>query len=199
MTDASDTLVSMTSEPTATNSISTTINTTETSGVASTSSGSTTTSADGAPFFLSFSTNVGMIAEGESVVFTATVSDPDGLDDIAGGTLFTGNGVFSYGPLVAAGQEGTYSTSVSWDAIDQVEAIEFEGGSTNRTFRAEFFDTKGNSTSKDTSITLYCEGGGPVKELARIFKAMPRIVELAEKFVRGGARTPHASRVLVSA
>ena len=159
-TESSDTLVSMTTAPTSTSPTSTTVNTTETSGVASTSSGITTTTSDGSPFFLSFSTNVGTITDGESVVFTATVSDPDGLDDIAGGTLFTGDGAFSYGPFVAAGQEGTYSITVSWSAIDQVETIEFESVDMARTFRAEFFDTKGGSASKDTLITLSCPGGG---------------------------------------
>ena len=159
-TESSDTLVSMTTAPTTASPTSTTMDTTETSGVASTSNGSTTTSTDGGPFFLSFSTNVGTITDGESVTFTATVSDPDGLDDIAGGTLFTGDGAFSYGPFVAAGQEGTYSITVSWEAIDQVEAIEFESIDVERTFRAEFFDTKGKSASRDTTITLSCPGGG---------------------------------------
>ena len=160
-TESSDTLASMTTAPTTASSTSMTMNTTETSGVASTTStGSTTTSSDGAPFFLSFSTNVGTITDGESVVFTATVSDPDGLDDIAGGTLFTGDGAFSYGPFVAAGQEGTYSITISWGDIDQVETIEFENYDLDRTFRAEFFDAKGKSASRDTKITLNCPGGG---------------------------------------
>jgi hypothetical protein len=120
----------------------------------------TTTSAEGAPFFISFSTNVGQITEGESVVFTAVVSDPDGFDDIAGGTLFTQDGAFSYGPFVSAGQEGTYSITVSWADVDQVEAIEFEDFSLDRVFRAEFFDMDGHKVSQDTTIALQCDGGG---------------------------------------
>lgn len=120
----------------------------------------TTTSAEGAPFFISFSTNVGQITEGESVVFTAVVSDPDGFNDIAGGTLFTQDGAFSYGPFVSAGQEGTYSITVSWADVDQVEAIEFEDFSLDRVFRAEFFDMDGHKVSQDTTIALQCDGGG---------------------------------------
>jgi hypothetical protein len=120
----------------------------------------TTTSAEGAPFFISFSTNVGQITEGESVVFTAVVSDPDGFDDIAGGTLFTQDGAFSYGPFVSAGQEGTYSITVSWADVDQVETIEFEDFSLDRVFRAEFFDMDGHKVSQDTTIALQCGGGG---------------------------------------
>jgi len=169
---------SSTLEPTMTNPTSATTaptsattNTTETSGTDSTSSGSSTTSTDGAPFFLSFSTNVGEITDGESVVFTATLSDPDGLDDIAGGTLATADGAFTYGPFVAAGQEGTYSITVSWSAIDQVETIEFEDGSIERVFRAEFFDSMGKNASKDTSITLSCEGGGACDGACKDFQS----------------------------
>lgn len=135
---------------------------TGTTGTSSASStvAETTTSVDGAPFFISFSTNVGQISEGESVVFTAIVSDPDGFDDIAGGTLFTEDGAFSYGPFVSAGQEGTYSITVSWAEIDQVASIEFENFDLDRVFRAEFFDKEGHKVTQDTTITLHCDGGG---------------------------------------
>jgi len=188
-TQVSDTLVSM---MTASTETSTTANTSETSGAnstSSTSSDSMTTSADGAPFFLSFSTNVGAITEGESVVFTATLSDPDGLDDIAGGTLFTGNGAFAYGPFVAAGQEGTYSITVSWEAIDQVEVIEFEANDMGRVFRAEFFDTKGNGTSQDATILLVCEGGGACGGACRDFQSDSENCGACEKVCEGGCES----------
>lgn len=124
------------------------------------SAGETTTSVDGAPYFISFSTNVGQITEGESVIFTAILSDPDGFDDIAGGSLFTEDGAFSYGPFVSAGQEGTYSISVSWEAMDQVASIQFENFDLDRVFRAEFFDKDGKKVAEETTITLHCEGGG---------------------------------------
>ena len=185
-TESSDTLVSMTTAPTTASPTSTTMDTTETSGAASTSDGSTTTSTDGGPFFLSFSTNVGTITDGESVVFTATVSDPDGLDDIAGGSLFTGDGAFSYGPFVAAGQEGTYSITVSWEAIDQVEAIEFESIDVERVFRAEFYDTKGKSASRDTMITLSCPGGGACDGACKDFQVDAENCGACENVCEGG-------------
>lgn len=145
----------------------TTASTTATSTASTTTEGSTATTASettaaepGAPFFISFSTNVGQITESESVVFTAILSDPDGFDDIAGGTLFTEDGAFSYGPFVSAGQEGTYSITVSWAEIDQVAAIDFENFELDRVFRAEFFDKDGNKVAQDTTITLRCDGGG---------------------------------------
>ena len=185
---------SSTLEPTMTNPTTTpttaptsaTTNSTETSGTDSTSNGSTTTSADGAPFFLSFSTNVGEITDGESVVFTATLSDPDGFDDIAGGTLIAADGGFTYGPFVAAGQEGTYSITVSWSAIDQVKTIEFEDGSIERVFRAEFFDSTGKSASKDTSITLSCEGGGACGGVCKDLQNDGENCGACGKFCEGG-------------
>ncbi len=195
-TESSDTLVSMTTAPTTASPTSTTMDTTETSGVGSTSNGSTTTSTDGGPFFLSFSTNVGTITDGESVVFTATVSDPDGLDDIAGGTLFTGDGAFSYGPFVAAGQEGTYSITVSWDAIDQVEVIEFENGSVERLFRAEFFDMKGGSASQDTTITLSCPGGGACGGACIDFQSDAGNCGACGKVCEGGCESAQCAPIL---
>lgn len=158
----------------ATATTSTTMTTTVTDTVSTGTNGETTTetttSADGAPFFISFSTNVTEISDGESVVFTAIVSDPDGFDDIAGGMLFTEDGGLSYGPFISAGQEGTYSISVSWIQIDQVETIEFENFDTSRGFRAEFFDKDGHKVAKDAVITLHCEGGGACDGSCRNFQ-----------------------------
>ncbi|MEZ4380385.1 MAG: hypothetical protein R3A79_03500 [Nannocystaceae bacterium] len=146
----------------------------------------TTTSADGAPFFISFSTNVGQITEGESVVFTAVVSDPDGFDDIAGGTLFTQDGAFSYGPFVSAGQEGTYSITVSWADVDQVETIEFEDFSLDRVFRAEFFDMDGHKVSQDTTIALQCDGGGACDGSCKDFQSDEANCGACGKLCSGG-------------
>ena len=131
-----------------------------TSGTGSGTGSETTMGEAGAPFFISFSTNVGQITDGESVIFTAIVSDPDGFGDIAGGTLFTQDGKFSYGPFESVGQEGTYSITVAWAAIDQVEAIEFENFEVERVFRAEFFDKGGHKVAQETTIKLRCDGGG---------------------------------------
>ncbi|MEZ4449606.1 MAG: hypothetical protein R3B09_09005 [Nannocystaceae bacterium] len=159
-TTSSTTAVATGSTATSTTAMSTTMPS-ATSDTSSVSTGSeSTTSASGAPFFISFSTNVGQITEGEAVIFTAIVSDPDGFDDIAGGILFTEDGAFSYGPFVSAGQEGTYSITVTWAAINQVTPIEFERFNFDRMFRAEFFDKEANKVTKNVSITLHCDGGG---------------------------------------
>lgn len=120
---------------------------------------STSEPTPGAPVFLSLQTNVAKITAGESVIFTAVLTDPDGVDDIVGGTLSDESGVIGYGPFVAAGQEGTYSITLSWDAMHQADAIEFEGMDLGRVFRAEFYDQAANTVGKDIDLTLTCAEG----------------------------------------
>ena len=134
----------------------TTESTSETMGTPPTSG---TTAADGGPVFLSFSTNVGKITEGESVTFTALLTDPDGVDDIIGGSLLSENEKIDFGPLIAAGQPGTYSISLSWAQIHQSDPINFEDIESPRLFRARFFDQKGNKAVSDAGILLTCAGG----------------------------------------
>jgi len=120
---------------------------------------SDTTPVEGAPVIVSLQTNVTKITAGESVLFTAVLTDPDGLDDIAGGTLSDQSGMIGFGPFVAAGQEGTFSISLSWDAVHQADPIEFEGMDLVRVFRAEFYDQAANKVSKDVNMTLTCAEG----------------------------------------
>lgn len=120
---------------------------------------STSEPTPGAPVFLSLQTNVSMFTAGESVIFTAVLTDPDGVDDIVGGTLSNDDGAIGYGPFVAAGQEGTYSITLSWDAVHQADAIQFEGADLVRAFRAEFYDQAGNKVTKAVDLTLTCEEG----------------------------------------
>ena len=124
-----------------------------------TSDDATTTPVEGAPVILSLQTNVPKITAGESVTFTAVLTDPDGVDDIVGGTLSDTTGNIGYGPFVAAGQPGTYSITVSWDAMQQAEPIEFENADLMRVFRAEFYDQAAHKVHQDTSLALTCATG----------------------------------------
>ena len=117
------------------------------------------TPVEGAPVIVSLQTNVTKITAGESVLFTAVLTDPDGFDDIAGGTLSDQTGTIGFGPFVAAGQEGTFSISLSWDAVHQADPIEFEGMDLVRVFRAEFYDQAANKVSKDVNLMLTCVEG----------------------------------------
>ncbi|WP_434426287.1 hypothetical protein [Nannocystis pusilla] len=119
----------------------------------------TTSTGENAPVFLTFSANVTQITEGESVTFTAILTDPDGVDDIVGGSLQDANGAADFGPFMAAGQAGTYSITVSWAQIHQAVPIHFENMAESRTFNARFFDQAANSATKTIALSLQCAGG----------------------------------------
>ncbi len=128
-------------------------------GPTPTSDESSSMPVEGAPVFLSLQTNVTKITAGESVTLTAVLTDPDGVDDIVGGTLSDVTGKIGYGPFVAAGQPGTYSIMVSWDAMQQAEPIEFERADLMRGFRAEFYDQGAHKVHQDVDLTLTCTTG----------------------------------------
>lgn len=118
-----------------------------------------TTSEASGPQFISLQTSAAKITAGETVTITALVTDPDGLDDIVGGTLSNTDGTIAYGPFVAAGQPGTYSIDLTWDALQQAEPIEFVGMDLTRSFRAEFVDLAVHSATKTVDIALTCSTG----------------------------------------
>jgi hypothetical protein len=102
-------------------------------------------------------TNVPSITEGEAVTFTAVVTDPDGIDDVIGGTLSDGNGHF-YGAFATTGQEGAYQMIVSWGQINQVQDIDLATATpASRSFVAEFFDQAGHDVQKSVDVSLDCK------------------------------------------
>ncbi len=134
------------------------------SGKTGASSSSSTGGSGGAPpanqppVFLSFGTNVSSITQGQMVTISAVLTDPDGIDDIIGGTLLDGSGA-TYGAFATSGEEGAYELSVSWDQFNQVTSIDFDYGSTKqRVLKAQFFDQAGHSVEQSTSIKLTCNG-----------------------------------------
>jgi hypothetical protein len=119
------------------------------------------TTEPGAPEFLSFGTNVPALdGQGETpaVTFTAVVTDPDGVDDVIGGSLLDQSGA-PYGAFATSGQEGAYEMTLTWDQIDTVAAIDFDPGpGASRTFTAEFFDASGKKATRSISLSLTCNG-----------------------------------------
>jgi hypothetical protein len=110
----------------------------------------------GGPTITTLTTPSPSITEGERVTFTAIVADPDGVDDIAGGTLSL-QGVTA--PLGAFVQQagGTYTIDVTWAQIAAARPIEFTADET-RTFRAEFIDSDSRRGSRDATLVLTCGG-----------------------------------------
>jgi hypothetical protein len=109
----------------------------------------------GSPRILTFTTNVTTITEGESVTFSLVATDPDGVDDIIGGTLNDPGSTLSYGTLATAATEGAYTITLSWSEIHRVRAIDFTAPMA-RMFEAEIFDVAGNRAVDLVSVTLSC-------------------------------------------
>jgi hypothetical protein len=110
------------------------------------------------PIFLSFGTDVSSITDGQAVTLSAVLTDPDGIDDIIGGTLVDGSGA-TYGAFATSGQEGAYQISITWDEFNQVTPIDFAyGATTQRVLTARFFDQAGHSVEQSTTLTLTCNG-----------------------------------------
>ncbi|MBZ5709224.1 hypothetical protein [Nannocystis pusilla] len=120
---------------------------------------STTSTGANAPVFLTLSTNPGELTEGDSLIVTAILTDPDGVDDIVGGTLLNEDGSTEFGPFVATGQEGSYSFMLSWAQIHEADPIHFENMAESRVFSARFFDQAANSSTRTVAVTLQCPGG----------------------------------------
>jgi hypothetical protein len=109
------------------------------------------------PNIITFNTNSLDITQGESVVFSAVVTDPDGIDDVIGGTLLDVASGLSYGSFATAAAEGAYTLTVPWSEMHRLASINFTAAIT-RTFRAEFFDAGGNRATRDVTLTLTCDG-----------------------------------------
>jgi hypothetical protein len=116
------------------------------------------------PVFLSFSTSLttlnktanggGGYAE-DNVVFSAVLTDPDGIDDLIGGSLKDPASGNAYGTFATDAGEGAYSLMLTWDAINTVIPIDGKGGS-SRMFRAEFFDQAGHVVTRDVTLMFVC-------------------------------------------
>lgn len=110
-----------------------------------------------APRIVQFTPDLSRVLPGGSVVFTAIVTDPDGIDDLIGGSLEDTHGN-TYGAFTTAASEGAYSLSVTFAQMNSVERISTSAGGTTRTFRAAFFDQGENRTvSSEATVAIACE------------------------------------------
>ena len=86
----------------------------------------------------------------------AACTDPDGIDELIGGGLQDEAGTIDYGTFVTRGQEGAYTLKVSWDEVNQARTLSFQVAQI-RSFRAVFFDMKGNAAGKTADIRSRCD------------------------------------------
>jgi hypothetical protein len=90
------------------------------------------------------------------VTIVASVVDPDGEDDIVGGTLEGSNRGLAFGAFTLL-RGGTYQLTLSWEDAYAVEAFSFVG-SKDLPVTALFRDRSGAEATAHLSLTLGCDG-----------------------------------------
>jgi len=118
------------------------------------------TTTDNAPQILTLSTNTAMLTERDQLVVTAVVTDTDGVDDLIGGALDDPKTGGTYGAFATSATEGAYELTLSWSAIEAVQAIDAPIGGASRDFHATFYDQAGNEADQSLSVMLHCSMSG---------------------------------------
>jgi hypothetical protein len=114
-------------------------------------------SAPNAPKILSLSTNLMTMTSSDKLVVSAVVTDPDGIDDLIGGTLTTTDGTSTFGAFATDASEGAYSISLTWADINATQPIDAPVDTTTpRAFRASFYDVAGHTVYRDVTVNLGC-------------------------------------------
>jgi hypothetical protein len=111
------------------------------------------------PRVLSFGTNVTRASPNVPLIVSAVLTDPDGVDDLVGGTLLAPGTDATYGAFSADAQEGAYQISLAWSAIDDVAPIDttLAAPTTARAFVARFFDQAGHAVEESVEVALGCD------------------------------------------
>jgi hypothetical protein len=108
------------------------------------------------PRILTFASNVTALSPGSSLILSAVVTDPDGIDNLIGGILEAPVSHASYGVFATSAAEGAYSLTLTWDAIDALEPINTPNGGATRRFQARFFDVEGHEAAAVLDVLLRC-------------------------------------------
>jgi hypothetical protein len=112
----------------------------------------------GGPIFLSYGTDVTTLNQNDTVNFVAVLTDPMGVDNLAGGTLTSTDGTIQYGAFGQGAQKGAYSLALSWMEINKASPIDFTRPSGSITLLAVFFNAQGIKSTRSTTLTLTCNG-----------------------------------------
>jgi hypothetical protein len=92
--------------------------------------------------------------ETNAVTFVAVLTSDDGNNGVAGGDLLDDQGA-TYGPFVSAGHDGTFSITLTFEQLNQVEPINF-AATTTREFSAKFYGD--GDASSTVVVELQCRG-----------------------------------------
>jgi hypothetical protein len=113
------------------------------------------------PSAVSFVLASDKLVEGEETEATLTVSDPQGVEDIVGGTIVEGRTDLPLVELTGApSATGEYTATISWDGLAALAPLDFDG-SEERTLEATFTDADGGVSAIITAVlTLRCPNGG---------------------------------------
>ncbi len=109
-----------------------------------------------APRIVSLTATPATITVGGSAVVAATVSDTNGLSDLAGGTLVDGASGQQLGSFGATGGQGSFAVTVTWSALNAVTPIDSPTGSTSRWLTATFSNLEGHRASQSVELGLSC-------------------------------------------
>ena len=111
-----------------------------------------------APSFLSFNTNISTMTPGDTLIFAAVLTDPNGVEDLVGGTLIDSQNSAGYGAFVGTGA-GAFTLSLQWGEINLANPITATGPTgIERTFKAEFYDQGGHRRIREVAVMLRCSG-----------------------------------------
>lgn len=130
--------------------------TTTTTTTTSSGSGSTTGGPNGPPTISSLSANPTTLSGWDSTTISAIVSDPDGLSDLSGGVLKDPSTGQTYGAFSTPGGQGTFTYSLTWDALNAMSPLTFPAGGGTRAVEAVFYDNHGHTTAQQLTLTLRC-------------------------------------------
>jgi hypothetical protein len=99
-----------------------------------------------------------------SAVITAFVTDPQGIQDVVGGTLAQVGGRDIAVFAATAPGSATYTCPLSWNSANTAEPLNFAVDGGSRPYRVKFFDQAGNVTAEDVTIGFQCPApGGPIR------------------------------------
>ncbi len=121
-----------------------------------TSSPDTSSPSNQGPNILSLNANTTTLNAGSILVVTAVVTDPNGIDDLIGGQLEASTGG-SYGAFSTAAAEGSYTITLTWDALNTVRSIDAPVTGTPLDFKAVFYDVAGARTERTLRVTVRCD------------------------------------------
>jgi len=126
------------------------------SGEVCTEGGSCVEADPNAPKILDFSSNVNTVTPSQSARISIVVTDPDGIDDVIGGSMKSPTGA-SYGSFQTESSEGAYEIVITWEDIISIEAVQFGLDGGTLVLIAEFFDQDGNVARESKTLGLTCD------------------------------------------